>query len=67
MKEIKISNFLQNVKVSDWNAVRNELQKHVSRITITNWKNGLFEASSDYWSAINGIAEQFGYDKPYKV
>ncbi|MEE0922426.1 MAG: hypothetical protein U0L47_08030 [Paludibacteraceae bacterium] len=55
------------MKVSDWNAVRNELQKHVSRITITNWKNGLFEASSDYWSAINGIAEQFGYDKPYKV
>lgn len=63
----KISNFLQSIKVSDWDAIRLELLANVSRVTLTNWKHGLFEADARWWPVINAIAEKYGYDKPYTL
>ncbi len=66
-KKTRISQFLQNVKVSDWELIRDEILEKVSRVTFSNWKNGVYDADSKYWSAINAIAEKYGYPKPYTV
>ena len=63
----RISKFLQNIRMSDWAGVRSELLARVSRVTLTNWKQGVYEADSIYWKPINDIAEKYGYEKPYTL
>lgn len=65
IKMTTFQKFYENVRVCDAQPIRTEVEKLVSQVTFLNWRRGTFEPAGQYWGAINRIAEQFGYDKPY--
>ena len=63
----KFEEFYRNLRVKDAESVRLDIEMHVSQPSFLNWKRGTFEPDSRWWPLINGIAEKYGYPKPYSL
>lgn len=65
----KFEEFFGNVRDKHSKSMRNDIltQCGISVQSFRNWRNGVCEPDARWWSIINGVAEKYGYSKPYTV
>lgn len=63
----KFSEFFENVRNKDVEAIRFEVENLVSSQTFRNWAKGIYEPDAKFWGQLNEIATRRGYNPIYTL